>query len=252
LSSNPPKTTAIDSFIVALFAAVMTFIPEQIGIDGFNGGFAISFISIIIVATSAIVGILYYGYARRLDRILRGEGVLAHWTYTSDYWKIYMKKEYKEEISEKKGLFIIVSAFALFFGVLFWVLDSEAGFFVFLVMLLLIGLCLIAWQFSAWVNYRQNISGVKEAYISKDGIYLNRKFTTWRTLFTSFNGVTIDEKKHMSLLVFKYTSLNRTGAQTYITRVPIPPEQKEAATIVMQQINLENGVPNTAPPPPAD
>jgi hypothetical protein len=140
----------------------------------------------------------------------------------------------------------------LFFGVLFWVLDNEAGFFVFLVMLGLIGLVLFVWRFSAWSNHRQNVNGTKEAYITKDSVYLNRKFTTWRTLLTSFEGATINEKKHLSLLVLKYTTLTRAGPQTYTTRVPIPPEQKEAAILVMQQVNMENGVQNTAPPPPPD
>jgi hypothetical protein len=247
LSSNPPKTIAYISFAIALIFAVMIFIPESIGIGGFDGGFAISFVSIIIAVVAGIVGVMYLGYAGRLDKILRGEGILAHWTYTPEYWAQYTKKEYQEEISEKKGLFIIVSGFALFFGVLFWVLDNEAGFFVFLVMMLLIGLCLLAWRGSAWLNHRQNLNPVREAYITKDAIYLNHKFTTWRTLFTSFDGATINHTKTVSFLVFKYTSLNRTGAQTYSSRVPIPPDQKENAIIVMQQVNLQNGVPNTAP-----
>jgi hypothetical protein len=140
-----------------------------------TGGFAISFVSLFIAIVAAIVGVMYLGWADKLDKILRGEGILAHWTYTPEYWAEYTKKEYEEEKSEKKGLFLIVSGFALFFGILFWVLDAEAGFFVFLVMLGLIGLVAFAWRFSAWNNYRQNIGGVKEAYITKDAIYMNKK-----------------------------------------------------------------------------
>jgi hypothetical protein len=103
LSSNPPKTVAFASFAVAIFSAILVFIPEAVGIDDFDGGFAISFFSIIVAVVAAIVGFMYLGYAGRLDKILRGEGVLAHWTYTSDYWTQYTEKEYEEEISEKKG-----------------------------------------------------------------------------------------------------------------------------------------------------
>jgi uncharacterized membrane protein len=240
LSGNPPKRTAVASFVVALFAAVMIFVPGLIGIDGFNGGFAISFISLTVAITAAIVGIMYLGWAAKLDEILRGEGILAHWTYTPEYWAEYTKKEYEEEKSEKKGLFLIVSGFSLFFGILFWVLDAEAGFIVFLGMLGLIGLVAFVWRFSAWYNYKQNIDGVKEAFITKDAVYMNKKLYTWRTYFTRFDEVKQEDNHGLKLLVFKYTTTGRAGPQTYTTRVPIPLGQEEAAKNVVQQINLQN------------
>jgi hypothetical protein len=85
LGSNPPKKTAVASFFVALFAAVLIFVPESVGIDGFNGGFALSFVSLAIALTAVAVGIMYLGLASKLDKILRGEGILAHWTYTPEY-----------------------------------------------------------------------------------------------------------------------------------------------------------------------
>jgi hypothetical protein len=101
------------------------------------------------------VAVLYFNLARKLDGILRGEGILAHWTYSPEYWLRYTQKEYITEKAEKKILFLIITAFALFFGFLFWAFDPEAGFYVFLVMLGLIGLIAFVWQFSAWYNYRQ-------------------------------------------------------------------------------------------------
>lgn len=134
----------------------------------------------------------------------------------------------------------MVSGFALFFGLLFWALDPEAGFFVFIVMLGLIGLVAFVWQFSAWNNYRQNIGGVREAYISKDAVYVNKKFITWKAIFTTFDKATIENNYGLALLVLRYTMTNRTGPQTYITRVPIPPEQEENAKNIMQQLNMQN------------
>ncbi len=218
----------------------MIFVPETVGIDGFDGGFAISFASFFIAIVGCVVGVVYLGYAGKLDKILNNQGILAHWTYTPQYWKLYTEKEHQTENAEKKGLFLIISAFALFFGVLFWVLDPEAGFYVFLVMLGLIGLVLFAWRFTVWSNYRQNLNGSKEAYITKDAVYLNGKLYTWRAPMTNFSGVSIEEKKSLSLLIFKYTTYTRAGPQTYTTRVPIPPDQKQAATWVMEQIKTQN------------
>jgi len=238
LSRNPPKRTAVASFVVSIVAAVTIFVPELVGIDGFDGGFAISFVSFFIAICAAIVGVMFLGFAYKLDKILRGEGLLAHWTYESDYWLEYTLKEYAEEKSEKKGLFLIVTGFALFFGLLFWVLDPEAGFIVFLIMLALIGLVAFAWQFSAWYNYKQNLRGVKEAYITKDAVYMNQRLYTWDTVFTCFEEVSQKDNHGLSLLVFKFTSATRAGPQTHTIRVPIPRGREKEAKEIVEEIRM--------------
>lgn len=220
----------------------MIFVPGAVGIDGFDGGFAISFASILIAVTGVAVGVMFLGSASKLDRLLRGEGVLAHWVYTPQLWVEFTGKEYIEEKSEKKGLFLVIAAFALFFGFLFWILDTEAGFYVFLVMLGLILLCFMAWQLSAWSNLRQNSrSGAKEVYITKDAVYLNSKFITWTGWFSHFNSATLEQRRGMTILVFRYTIYTgRAGPQPYTTRVPVPVGQEQTAQWVMEQINRQN------------
>ena len=242
MSQNPPKRTATAWFIIAISAAVMIFIPELVGIDGFEGGFAISFVSLVVAITAVIVGAMYLGWARQVDQIFRGEGILVHWVYPAEFWAQYTKIEYEEEKSEKKGLFLIVSGFALFFGILFWVFDEEAGFIVFLVMLGLIGLVAFAWQFSAWSTYRHNSGvGIKEVYITQNAVYLNKRLYTWKAPFTEFKKVTFAENRKMPLLVFTFTgSSGRAGTQTYNIRVPIPYGQEEVAKELARQINMYN------------
>jgi hypothetical protein len=242
VSSNPPKRHATISFIVAIAATVMIFVPESIGIDGFDGGFAISFISIVIALTAAIVGVMFMGWASKITRIQRGEGLIAHWVYPQEFWSAYTEAEYKEEKSEKKILFLIVTAFALFFGILFWLLDEEAGFWVFVVMLGLIGLCGFAWQFSAWSNYRSNRGvGIKEVFITREAVFMNNKLITWKTALTHFEDVSFEENRRVPVLVFEYMQYSgRAGMQKYTTRVPVPPGQEMAARYVVDQINQQN------------
>ncbi len=220
----------------------MIFIPELVGIDGFEGGFAISFVSLVVAITAVIVGAMYLGWARQVNQILRGEGVLAHWVYSTEFWAEYTQREYEEEKSEKRGLFLLVSGVALFFGILFWALDEEAGFIVFLVMLGLIGLVAFAWQFSAWSNYRNNSGvGIKEVYITQSAVYLNKRLYTWKAPFTEFKKVTFAENRKLPLLVFTFTgSSGRAGTQTYTIRVPVPVGQEENAKAILRQINIQN------------
>jgi len=242
LSSNPPKSHAAISFTIAVAAAIMIFIPESVGIDGFDGGFAISFISIIVAFTFGIVSLIFLGWASKVSRIQRGEGILAHWVYSPEFWAAYTEEEHREDYSEKKGLFLIVTAFALFFGVLFWVFDEEAGFFVFLVMLGLIGICFVAWQYAVWSNYRSNrSSGVKEVFITREAVFMNNRLTTWKTVFTHIDEVSYEENRRVPVLVFEYTQYTgRAGPQKYSLRVPVPPGEELAARYVIDQINSHN------------
>jgi hypothetical protein len=68
-----------------MVAALIIFIPELVCIDGFEGGFAISFLSLIIAITAAIVGVMFLSWAAKVSRIQRGEGILAHWVYTPEF-----------------------------------------------------------------------------------------------------------------------------------------------------------------------
>jgi hypothetical protein len=237
LAENPQMKTVILGLFIIAVGIVMIFGPGLAGLDGFEGGFAISFSGIITTTLGAIIAALYLQQANILNGILRGEGLLVHWTFEPETWKKNTQKEYVEEIAEKKGLFLVVLAFALFFGLLFWVFDNEAGFFVFLMMLGLIGIVGFTWQFSAWYNHKQNEGAVKEAYISRSGVYVNRKLYTWRLFSAKLLGVDIENTKGVLVLKFSFTAVTVPGPQTYAVRVPIPYGQEETARTIMLQLN---------------
>jgi hypothetical protein len=238
MADNPLMKTVMLGLLVIVTGAIMIFGPGFAGIDGFDGGYAISFVGLFVAILGLLVAGFYYQSANILDEILRGEGLLVHWTFDDQMWQEYTREEYAEEISEKKGLFLIVSAFALFFGFLFWFLDNEAGFVVFLVMLGLIGLVGFTWRFSAWYNRKQNSEGVKEAYIARSGVYMNRRLYTWRLFSSKLLEVEINNYKALSVLKFSYTAFTVPGPQTYTIRVPIPVGQEEIAKNIVLQLNL--------------
>jgi hypothetical protein len=223
--------------VVTAVGILMIFGPGFVGIDGFEGGFAISFVGLFVAILGLVVAGFYFQQANILGGILRGEGLLVHWMFDDEMWKEYTRKEYAEEISEKKGLFVIVSIFALFFGFLFWFFDNEAGFFVFLVMLGLIGLVGFAWRFSTWYYREQNERGTKEAYIARSGVYMNRRLYTWRLFSAKLLGVEIRNSNGLTFLKFSYTAFTGPSSQTYTIRVPIPIGQEEVAKSIIQQLN---------------
>jgi len=241
MKDNPQRRTAIIWGIVTAVAVFAIFAPHIFGMDEFGGGFAISTISFFVAITGIIVVVIYIGRARALDRMFQGENLLAHWTYTPEQWKKYTELEYKTESREKWKLFYLVAGIALFFGIVFFIFDREAGLVVFLVMLGLIALiAFVAW-ISAWSTYRQNKKYLGEAFIAKDAVYLNRQFHTWKGLGARLESVILAQEKGQQLLAFTYSMPTRTGIQEHTIRVPVPPGQEKSAGKIAEALNANIG-----------
>jgi hypothetical protein len=240
-SMNPQKRNALILLVTSVFWVIMIFVPNAVGMDALEFGYAVSFVSLFLAVSFGAATGFYVNQAKKLDDILSGKGLLVHWTYTPQQWNLYTQKEYATEMEAKKGLFFVVSGFALFFGLLFWLFDAEAGFYVFVAMLGLIGLIGFTWRFTTWLNFRQNSSGTAEVYISKDAVYLNQKLYCWRAPLTHFEKATLENKQGVNALTFRFTVFSgRTGHQIYTVRVPVPDDKNSEAEEVVRQVNMQN------------
>ena len=239
MKDNPPRRTAIIWGIVTALAVFVIFAPNIFGMDDLNGGFAISALSLIVAVTGIIVTIIYALQARLLDRILKGDNLLAHWTYSPEEWNQYAEKEFQTEKKENRFLFYMVAGIALFFGILFFAFDREGGLWVLISMLCLIALiAFVAW-FAAWYNYHQNKKYLGEAYITRDAVYLNRQLHTWHGLGARLESVVLAEKGSRQIVAFTYSAPNRMGRQEYTVRVPVPEGQGKAAEKLSQKFNAD-------------
>ena len=234
MKDNPARRTLNVWIIITILGIAAVFAPTVFGMDGFHGGYAVSTISFMLVLSGIIVIIIYSGRARTLDKILNGDNLLAHWTYSPEEWSSYADKEYTEEKGEKKALFFIIAGFALFFGVVFMIIDSESGIFVMGVMLALIVVIAFTAWFTAWYNHRENQKYLGETYITEDAAYINRQLHTWSGLGARLDSVDLNRGKSQLLLQFVYSAPTRTGMQEYTLRIPVPKGQEEAAEKIFQ------------------
>ena len=234
MKSNPPLQTAIVWAIITVLSIFGIFAPGIFGIKGFDGGFAISFVCIFLAIIGIIVIVIYSGRARLLNRILSGENILAHWTYSSEEWQKYTEKEYKEEKQLKKGLFFVISAIALLMGVVFFLIDHKGGIWVLLAMLGLVAIIAFTAWFTSWYNYRQNKKFHGQAYIAEKAIYLNRQLHTWGGPGDRLVSVAMEKKANaQALLKFKYSVITRTGSQQQTVNIPVPTgKENEAEELV--------------------
>ena len=235
--NNPVRRTVQIWIGITIAAFVMIFVPGWLGIDGFNGGFAISFASIFGVIIGLIVVFVYNGLASRLDGILRGEGVLAKWSYTPELWRDYTEKEFGMEKAEAMPKFYMVTAIALIVGVIFYALDPESGIFVLGTMLVLIAIIgFVAWASTRYMH-RQNSKGVGDALIAENGVYLDRRFYYWDFFGTRLSKVDLKEEKGLMLLHFVTWSPSMTFGQSWDIRVPVPSGEEVKAREIVSKLN---------------
>ncbi len=240
IKRNPARTTSIVGWILTPVFLLLTFLSFNAEIG--DAAFAIAFATFIMFITAIIVAVIYGSRARALDRLLAGEGLLAHWTYQPDEWLQYAETEYRTEKELKKILALIISGFALVVSIGFIIADRESGIGVLIVMLALIAMVsFLAWS-TSWYNHRQNLRYPGEAYISKDGVYLNTQLHLWTHLLAYLDSVKYVEDI-MPLLVFAYFAPTRAGLEGRDVRVPVPRGQEAKAREIVEEMQAYAGKP---------
>jgi hypothetical protein len=234
---NPARITSNVWWGITAASIFVIFLPGIIGVDGFNGGFAVSFLGFFLVIMGVIIAVIYMRRASTLDNIFEGKNVLAHWTYPRDEWIEYAEKEYKRDRAGKKQLFIVIAVIALVIGIIFFLADHKGGLWVLAMMVALIAILAFTAWFTAWYNHRENIKYLGEAYITPDAVYLNRQLHIWDGLGSWLASVKIKDDTS-PYLEFKYMALTRTVVQEYDANVPIPKGKEQEAEGLLGKFKL--------------
>ena len=239
MKQNPERKSSIVSLVIATLGVVIMFVPAILGMEGIEGGYAIVVLGIVVLITGIVAAVVYTWRAKKLDAMLSGENLLVHWTYSQDEWQRYTERAHEDKKSASKILFFIISGFAIATGIGFFIKDPDSGKYVFLAMLGLIVIMGLVAYLTTMLDYRRNKKNLGEAYISRDGVYLNRVLHTWKGLATHLDNVVYEEEAQS--LVFTYIALDRIGLHSYTVSVPVPEGQKAKASEVLAQFKAHRG-----------
>jgi hypothetical protein len=224
---NPQRKVAAAWLCITLLGVFLALLPYASNMDMMRGGYALVMVSILLIITGLIATLVYRKRTRTLDAMLKGEDLLVHWTYTTQEWARFAEAEAKSDRSAKIGLFLVISAFALLFGLMFWLFgeDEEAGFLVFLAMAGLIAVIGLTAFLSIKIPYWRNRRRVGEVWISGSGAFVNGALHTWNSLGCRFEGVSYHRTSNpavCSLLEFTYSYPARHGSELATVRLPVP------------------------------
>lgn len=232
---NPEKTYTWISALAAILATGLIFLPGWIGMDGMKGGYALSIVAFFFAVSAAVVTWFFWGRAARLERILRGQDVLAHWTYSPAEWQPYAAAELNVQTQENRSLWWVICGFCLAIGGLFWLFDHEAGGIVFLGLLgMALLLALVAFGLPR-LKYRRQQRRPGEAWITPGAVFFDGNLSYWNYGGSRLDRVTWQEADGSAptCLRFEISYWTRTGPQSQVLRVPVPfGREAEAHTVL--------------------
>ena len=239
--SNPQRRTALACTGIIVLGIVMIFLPGVIGMDGFNGGLALSFFGGFVVIVGIISVIVFARQARLFNTILQKENILVHWTYSPEEWQKYTEEEHKEDKTDKRRLFLLVAAISVVVGIILWAIYPHDALLDVCIILGIIAVIGLTAYLSVLLPYRWNKQHLGEAYIAKDGAYLNGRLHIWRGLSTRLLRATYEEGNHsLPRINIEYSSQNLATRNYYKARIPVPQGQEEAALAIVVNIQASH------------
>jgi hypothetical protein len=241
---NPPRRTAIAWCFITAASILGIFNTTLFGIDGFDGGFALATVSLLIFIMGIIIMVIYFGRARVLDKMLKGENLLAHWHYSESEWRTYAEREHREQVEVNRGMFLMIAIIAVIVGVLFVLFEPDAlvsTIFAIGGIIVIIGITAFS---VTYYRRAQNRKYLGEVYLNRDGAYINRELHTWKSLGCILEGATMDTTNPTQvILVFEYSAPSRNGRDYFSARVPVPlgkEKEAEKALATIRKAHLGN------------
>ena len=241
---NPSSTVARNCWIGALIGVLVFFYPIVFPIETYGAGFAMMFFGIIITISLAISAIIFQKLAGNLNRLVSGEGLLAHWTYSQAEWSSYAEEEHARDRNDKWGLFKLITVIAVVVGIGFVIFKHDALPVMLVIIPGLIGIIALTAWLSIGSTYRQNLKYPGEVFIGMSGAILGHQFHYWK-LPTAYLHTAMLEEGNPPVIKLVYSSPSGQARGEYIARFPVPQGHEEEARQVLARLTAEiKGEPN--------
>lgn len=231
------KVAAIAALVAVLALVGAWFAPSVV--EGISGGFALSALMILIAVVAGATAWVYRRMAREAETMLREENLLAHWIVGPEEWQRFVRFDRRESAREKKILLYIVSGWAIFFAVLFPILDPEHGWYVTAAMAVLIAIIGATVYLSVrWSGPRGE--GPGEIHLSRNGLSINGRLFCWKIAGGRLEtAVYYDEPP--SRVEIQFSTIARGGRITHTVRAPVPADRADEARRAVATLMTNKG-----------
>ena len=234
--TNPYPHSTLVCLAIIILGIVMIFLPGIIGMDGFNGGFALAFFGVFVIIVGIISLFFFNRFARLSGSILKKENIIAHWTYSPGEWQQYIEEEHSEDKTDKRHLFIMVAVISVVVGIVMLIIYPGDPLLIFYIIFGIIAVIGLTAYLSIVAVYSGNKKQAGDVYIARDGASLSGRLHIWRGLGTRLMGARYEEGKHsLPRIIVQYSPAN-LARNYYTARIPVPRGQEETAQSIVAQI----------------
>lgn len=239
---NKQRQTAFVFLYLFITSTVLIFVPYFSGMDGVNGGFAISFIAIFLSISFLITCVVFFKMSNKFVTALADDNLILHWAYEKSEWLKFAEKEYAVQKKAKWSLFILVTVISFVVLVIFSIVVGDSWR---IMLILFFGLAALL-AFVAFVvpkiQYANFKKTIPEVYIASGCAYLTGEFHCWSILGAKLEDVELDNKNAQIKITYSYPT--RTGMSQTVLRIPLPikenaiSEAEEAVSRLEKSNNL--------------
>lgn len=239
---NKERRNARTSLIIMVIGILAAVLPFALNADMESFGFGVSFIGAILALICFFVYLMFNGRAKVFDRMFHGENVLAHWSYSKEFWEKEQQKDSEDSGIARVVGFFLGGIFALI-GIIFMVSDPDDNGMLFLIMLG-IGLFFVLIGFiSAAREKRRAATMLPEAIIAREGILYKDILYTWNSPKIAFLvSVSLDPAAGDAIVFVLRQLSGGRGMIRYhkiFVAIPVPPGEEARAAWIINYFDLQ-------------
>ena len=237
---NRQRQTAIIFMVLFVASVILIFIPTIIGMDGMNGGFALSFVAIFLSISFIITSVVFFVMAKKFDAAFTKSDLILHWVYEKSEWMRFSEKEFVVQKGEKRALFILITAISFVILVVFSIVVRDSWRIMVILFFGLTALLAFVAFMVPKIQYANFKKTTPEVYIASGCVYLTGEFHCWSTLGAALEDAGLDNDNMQINITYSYPT--RTGRSQTTVRIPLPlrenaKSEAEAAISVLKKSN---------------
>jgi len=237
---NRQRQTALIFLCLFAVSLVLIFIPYLTGMDGMNGGFALSFVSVFLSITFLVSCIVFFIMAKKFSSAITADNMILHWVYEKSEWLKFSEKEFAVQKKEKRSLFILITAISLAIVVIFSIVVRDSWRIMIIVFFGLAALLAFVAFIVPKIQYANFKKTTPEAYVTSGCVYLTGEFHCWSMLGAALEDVMMDNNNMHINITYSYPA--RYSRSLTTVRIPLPMQenaksQAEIAISVLKESN---------------
>ncbi len=179
---NRQRQTAFIFLCLFIVSVILIFIPSITGMDGMNGGFALSFIAIFLSITFLVTSVVFFIMAKKFDAAITAENMILHWVYEKSEWMKFSEKEFVVQKKAKWSLFILITAISFVVLIIFSIVVRDSWRIMIIIFFGLAALLAFVAFIVPKMQYLNFKKTIPEVYIATGCAYLTGEFHCWNML----------------------------------------------------------------------